>query len=50
VTQPAFVTAPINGQGVENGGQVQYLDEIRATALWRYLREDSLIEHLAEFG
>jgi hypothetical protein len=50
VGDPEFVTAPVSGPGVEGGTPVQYLDEGRASALWGYLREDSLAGHLGEFG
>lgn len=49
VGEPEFVTAPVGGPGVEGGTPVRYLDEGRAAALWKYLREDSLAGHLGEF-
>jgi LCP family protein required for cell wall assembly len=50
VGKPEFVTAPLGGAGVEDGGLVQFLDEGRSSALWSYLREDSLSVHLDEFN
>ncbi|MFW3172542.1 LCP family protein [Geodermatophilus sp. CPCC 206100] len=50
VAAPEFVSAPVGGSGVEGGQPVQHLDENRATALWGYLRDDSLAAHVGEFG
>jgi LCP family protein required for cell wall assembly len=47
--RPVFITAPVGGTGVEQEEDVQYLDPSRAGALWSYLRQDSLAEHLDEF-
>jgi LCP family protein required for cell wall assembly len=46
VARPKFVTVPVAGQG---GSAVPYLDQTRAAAVWRYLREDSLGDHVTEF-
>nr|WP_246323797.1 LCP family protein [Petropleomorpha daqingensis] len=45
VSRPDFVTVPVTGGGT--GAPV--LDQTRAEAVWRYLQEDSLGDHLAEF-
>jgi hypothetical protein len=34
---------------LEGGTAVRYRDEVRAKALWGYLRDDALADHLAEF-
>lgn len=49
VGRPDFLTAPVAGAGTEAGTPVQYLDAARASALWGYLRADTLAAHLAEF-
>jgi LCP family protein required for cell wall assembly len=49
VGKPEFLTVPVAGSGVEDGGPVQYLDEERSSALWGYLRGDALAGHVDEF-
>jgi hypothetical protein len=49
VGDPEFVPAPVGASGEEAGQPVSHLDEERAAALWRYLRDDALAAHLDEF-
>jgi len=45
----AFLTAPVTGTGMEGDQSVVYLDETADAALWRYLNNDSLAQHVAQF-
>ncbi len=45
----AFLTAPVTGTGIEGDQSVVYLDETADAALWRYLNDDSLAQHVAQF-
>jgi hypothetical protein len=49
VSRLDFVTAPMVGSVVEDGRLVATFDPVRAPALWAYLRDDVLSEHLDEF-
>jgi LCP family protein required for cell wall assembly len=45
----AFLTAPVTGTGMEGDQSVVYLDDTADAALWRYLNNDSLAQHVAQF-
>ncbi|MDQ3476837.1 MAG: LCP family protein [Actinomycetota bacterium] len=45
-----FLTAPVAGLGREGSQSVVYLDTARAAPMWGYLKNDTLDEHLTEFG
>ncbi|MGY1724524.1 LCP family protein [Blastococcus sp. SYSU DS0533] len=45
-----FLTAPVAGTGREGAQSVVYLDAGRSEQMWRYLREDSLTQHVGEFA
>ncbi len=49
-TSLSFLTVPVSGLGQEGAASVVYLDPGRAAPLWGYLQEDTLAEHLTEFG
>jgi LCP family protein required for cell wall assembly len=49
VGDPEFLSAPVGASGTEDGQQVQYLDDGRASALWGYLWDDDLAAHLDKF-
>jgi len=45
----AFLTTPVTGTGMEGDQSVVYLDETADAALWKYLNDDSLAQHVAQF-
>lgn len=45
----AFLTAPVTGTGMEGDQSVVYLDDTADAGLWRYLNNDSLAQHVAQF-
>jgi LCP family protein required for cell wall assembly len=49
VSEPDFLTAPLDGTTVQNGRAVVTFDPARAPLLWSYVRDDVLDEHLGEF-
>ena len=49
IGRPAFVTMPTSRTGEEAGQPVVHVDDARAAALWGFLSEDTLGEHLDEF-
>jgi LCP family protein required for cell wall assembly len=49
VGEPALLTLPTSGRGVEGGQPVVYIDAPRADALWDHLRSDTLSAHVADF-
>ena len=46
----SFLTVPVSGLGREGAASVVYIDTGQAAPMWAYLVEDSLAEHLTEFG
>jgi LCP family protein required for cell wall assembly len=49
VSEPDFLTAPLDGTTVQDGRVVVTFDPVRAPLLWGYVRDDVLDEHLEEF-
>ena len=49
VSEPDFLTAPLDGTTVQDGRVVATFDPVRGELLWGYLRDDVLDEHLDEF-
>ncbi len=45
-----FLTVPVAGLGREGAASVVYIDTGEAAPMWGYLQEDTLSDHLAEFG
>ncbi|MDQ4038047.1 MAG: LCP family protein [Actinomycetota bacterium] len=46
----SFLTVPVAGLGREGAASVVYIDVAQAAPMWAYLRDDTLADHLAEFG
>jgi len=46
----SFLTVPVAGLGMEGAASVVYIDTAQAAPMWGYLQDDTLADHLAEFG
>ncbi|MDQ3735310.1 MAG: LCP family protein [Actinomycetota bacterium] len=46
----SFLTVPVAGLGREGAASVVYIDTAQAAPMWSYLQDDTLADHLAEFG
>jgi len=46
----SFLTVPVAGLGREGAASVVYIDTAQAAPMWNYLQNDTLDEHLIEFG
>jgi LCP family protein required for cell wall assembly len=49
ISELFFLSVPSGGPSDVDGRQVSRLDEVRAGALWQYLRDDTLTDHVGEF-
>lgn len=45
----AFMTVPVTGTGTEGTASVVYLDKAKGEAMWNYVRQGTLDDHLSEF-
>ena len=45
-----FLTVPIAGLGREGAASVVYIDTAQAAPMWSYLQDDTLGDHVPEFG